>query len=207
MNKDKRKLLIRRIVLVIVSLAIGLGIYSWNAESLTGNKMPMPLGFGIGMVLTGSMEPEICPNDLIFVVASDEYNVGDNVVFQDGYMLVVHRIRSIDGDTVVTYGIANSGDDPPMDVSNIKGKVAFSLPRVGTVVTLLKSPLATAVMIALAALLLIRSYRKEDEESKDQLDEIRKQIEQLKSEYEDEASKEDTPEDDTPEPEAQQPEE
>ena len=201
MKKDTRQLVIRRIVLVIVSLAIGLGIYSWNAESLTGNKMPMPLGFGIGMVLTGSMEPEICPNDLIFVVASDEYREGDNVVFQDGYMLVVHRIRSIDGDTVVTYGIANNGDDPPMDISNIKGKVAFSIPRVGTVVTLLKSPLATAVIIALAALLLIRSYRKDEEENLDALDEIKKQIEQLKTEYEEEAKTEDVPTEEREQPE------
>lgn len=181
MKQNKRSIVLRRVLLVFVSLVIGFGIYSWNAESLTGNKMPMPFGFGMGMVLTGSMEPEICVNDLIFVIKSDDYAPGETVVFQDGYMLVVHRIRSVDGDSVVTYGIANNSDDPPMDISNIKGKVVFSIPRVGVAVAFLKTPAATLAIVALAIFLLVRSYRKEEEQSADTLDDIRKQIEQLKS--------------------------
>ena len=68
MKNKKITLIVRRIILAIISIAIGFGIYTWNAERLTGNKMPMPFGFGMGMVLTGSMEPEIGVNDLIFVV-------------------------------------------------------------------------------------------------------------------------------------------
>ena len=139
MSKEKRNILIRRIILAVISIAIGFGIYTYNAERVTGNKMPMPFGFGIGMVVTGSMAPEINPTDLIFVVRSYDFEPGDDVVFQDKNMLVVHRVRSVEDNTVVTYGIANTGDDEPMHVSTIKGKVLFSIPKAGNLVNVMKS--------------------------------------------------------------------
>ena len=185
MKNKKITLIVRRIILAIISIAIGFGIYTWNAERLTGNKMPMPFGFGMGMVLTGSMEPEIGVNDLIFVVKCNEYRPGDDVVFQDKNMLVVHRIRSLEGETAVTYGIANTGDDEPMHISSIKGKVIFTVPNMGNVVTVIKSPIGFIMIISVAALLLFLSYRKENKENKeknDDLDEIKRQIEELKAE-------------------------
>lgn len=196
MKLKKRDIIIRNILLVVISLCIGFGIYSWNTQSLTGNVMPMPFGFGIGVVMSGSMEPDLSVDDIIFVVRRDSYEVGEVVVFQDGYMLVVHEIVAKDGDTVVTKGKANNDDDAPMDVSNIKGEMLFAIPGGGAAVRALKSPFATLVILALAVWLLIRSYRKEEDTEDESIAKIKEEIRQLKEQSESltEAAAEDTEE-------------
>ena len=44
---------------------MGINVYLWNASSLAGNAMPMPFGFGMAVVLSGSMEPVLSVNDLL----------------------------------------------------------------------------------------------------------------------------------------------
>lgn len=177
----KIHLVLRSFLLVLISLVLGLGIYSWNAKSLTGNVMPMPFGVGMAVVLSGSMEPELSVDDVIVVMASSEYEVGDNVVYQDGRSLVVHKIVEKDGDTVTTKGTANNASDEPIDVSAIKGKVVGVLPSFGGVVTALKSPIATVLLLGAAVWLLILSYRREHESDEEKLDRIRAEIERLKN--------------------------
>jgi len=184
-KSNKKNIILRNLLLVLISLLIGFGIYSWNAKSLTGDAMPMPLGFGIGMVMSGSMEPDLSIDDLIFVVPRDDYNVNDVVVFQDGYDLVVHEVIEKDGDMVVTKGKANNSDDGPLNIKYIKGKVVFSLPGFGAAVSVVRSPAVTGIILVLAILLLVRSYRKEDKEiadrENDDLARIKEEIELLRS--------------------------
>lgn len=173
---------LRWILFGVVSLAFGLGIYSWNAKNLTGNAMPMPFGIGVGVVMSGSMEPELSIDDLIIVKASEEYAVGDTVVFQQKNTLIVHKIISMDGETVVTQGTANNTADEPMHVSLLKGKVVCSIGGVGKVVSVINSPFVTIIIILVAGFLLFQSYRKEDAEKQDdeELAAIKKEIENLK---------------------------
>ncbi len=174
---------IRILLFAIISVVFGFGVYRWNAQSLTGNIMPMPFGIGVGVVMSGSMEPEISIDDVIVVIASKEYNVDDVVVFQQRNMLVVHKIIAKDGDTVTTQGTANDTADPPMDISNIKGKVLFHIDGLGAAVTWIKSPMGTVCFLALAATFLIWSYtseNKEKEEKNDTIEQIKREIEQLK---------------------------
>jgi Co/Zn/Cd efflux system component len=51
---------------------------------------------------------------------------------------------------------------------------------VGYVVDVIKSPVATVLILAAAVFLLERSFRKEKEKDDDKLDEIRQEIEKLK---------------------------
>ena len=177
----KKHRILRSVLLTAISLILGFGIYSWNARSLTGNAMPMPFGFGMAVVLSGSMEPELSVDDVIVVRAAKDYEVGDLVVYQDAHTLVVHKIVEKDGDTVVTKGTANTSADDPIDLSVIKGKVIGVLPAFGTFVTAIKSPLATFTLLGAAVLLLILSYRRERESDEEQLNKIREEIEKLKS--------------------------
>lgn len=181
MKKNKKQIILRSIILVVISLIVGLGVYSWNARNLTGNVMPMPFGVGVGVVLSGSMEPELSKDDLIIVAKQDEYSVGETVVFQDGYILVVHEIIKIDGETVTTKGKANTGSDAPIKMSDIKGKVVLAIPFVGMIVSALKTPLATMLILALAIWLLVKSYQGEKKEEDEALDRIREEIEKLKA--------------------------
>lgn len=187
MNKDNKKRLktiLRIVALSCVGIFLGFNIYLWNAQGLTGNALPMPFGFGSAVVLSGSMEPTFSVDDLIFVKAQDSYSVGDVVVYQSGSILVVHRIITIDGDTVVTQGDANNAADGEMDISLIKGRVIGSVSNAGAMVRLIKSPIVSIVLLAGSVLLLERSYRKEKQQGNEELDKIKEEIRRLKAEQE-----------------------
>lgn len=182
-NKKKIQRTLRFVLLAIVSVIFGFGVYRWNAQSLTGNVMPMPFGMGIGVVMSGSMEPELSVDDVIFVVERDTYEVGDVVVFQQKNVLVVHKIIEKNGEEVVTQGTANNVPDPPMKISLIKGEVVFHIDKIGGVVTWLKSPMGTIVILGVAVALLLYSYslEKEEKDEKDErLEQIKREIAALK---------------------------
>ncbi|MBQ7407946.1 MAG: signal peptidase I [Clostridia bacterium] len=183
-KRCKKGGVVRIILIVIISVVFGFGVYNWNAKSLTGDVLPMPFGIGVGVVMSGSMEPVISTGDLIIVQKQDSYAVNQIVVFQQNGILVVHQILSIDGNTVVTQGTANDSPDEPMDISRIKGRVIAHASNIGSVVKWIKSPIGTLLVLAIAGYLLIKSYRQEDSELKNDKEEqlalIRQEIQKLK---------------------------
>lgn len=180
--KRKAKSVGRVILLVVISLIIGATAYGWNARTLTGNAMPMPLGFGISVVLSGSMEPELSVNDLVFVREADGYNVGDVVVYQDGSSLVIHKIISIDGDEVITKGVANPTADDPITASAIKGKAVAHIPLAGAAVRFFKTPVGSVLLILAAIALFELPHRRERKKAADEQEKIKEEIRKLKGE-------------------------
>ena len=171
-------------IIIFVSLVVGFNLYNWNAKSLMGNALPMPMGYGAAVTLTGSMEPTIGEDDLIIVKAQDSYELVDIVVYQSGSILVVHRIIEMDGQTVTTQGDANQAADEAIDVSVIKGKVIAIVPLLGNLARVLKAPTATIVLLVGAVLLMEMSFRKEKQKKSDDLELIKEEIRRLKEEQE-----------------------
>ena len=174
------KSVIRISVLVLLAVLVGVSIYSINARMLGGNALPMPFGFGMTVVLSGSMEPELSVDDLLIVAPADTYEVGDVVVFQTQRTAVVHRIVAINGEEVITRGDANSSDDEPITLQHIKGRVVCAIPFVGLIVNLIKTPVGTVILLGLAFWLLEASFKKEKAQKQTELDAIRREIEELK---------------------------
>ena len=174
--------ILRYLLMAVLAAAVGVNLYSLNASRLMGNQLPMPFGYGAAVVLSGSMEPEFSAGDLIVVKEAESYSLRDIVVFQDGRSLVVHRIISMDAETVTTQGDANNVADDPIQISAIKGKVIFCIPFLGNIVGALKTPLGTLGILAAVVLLLEipqRNEKKKDEEEKQKLiDEIKRLKEQ-----------------------------
>ena len=163
---------LRYAVLAVLSLVIGLNVYSLNASSLTGNRLPMPFGYGAAVVLSGSMEPALSTGDLVIVEEADSVEAGDVVVYQDGGMLVVHRVVGLEGELLTTKGDANSVPDEPIHASAVKGRVIASVPLPGRVVSFLKSPFGMVLAIAGAVALLEAprwAERRRDEEERRKL--------------------------------------
>ena len=178
---DKKKMIktvLRIVALSCVGIFLGCNIYLWNAQSLTGNALPMPFGVGVAVVLSGSMEPELSVDDVIFVRQQESYAEGDVVVFQSGGSVVVHRIVKLDGETVVTKGDANNTNDAEMHVSAIKGIVTGHVDGLGALVRLLKSPVVSIGLLAGAVFLMERSYRKDKQKGDDEMDAIKAQNKQ-----------------------------
>ena len=163
---------------------LGVNLYHWNSRSLTGNMLPMPFGRGAAVVLSGSMEPTIMTNDLIFVKAQESYEVGDIVVYQSGKMLIVHRIVALEGDSVITKGDANNTADEPVPLSFIKGEVTGWVGGLGTAVRIIKTPVVSLILVICAVMLVELPYLKKKKKDTDELEKIKAEIRRLKAEQE-----------------------
>ena len=179
-KRFSKKTVFRYIVFSFIGIVLGLFIYTQNAKGLLKDKMPMPFGYGMSVVLSGSMESRLSVDDLVIIKATDNYKVNDIVLYQDGNSLVIHRIIEIDGDTVTTKGDANNVADKPIHKSQIKGVLVYDIAGFGAVVNILKQPVFLILILSAAFLLTEFSYRKEKDNDTEELDEIKKMIEELK---------------------------
>ena len=116
-------------VLLIAYFSITGVIYRNNPK-----EVPMPLGFNMFTVLTGSMQPYLSQGDKVIIVKTDveKLQIGDVISFQNEGMLVTHRIVEINKDnndwTFQTKGDYNNANDRFLLSSDqIVGKVAFRL--------------------------------------------------------------------------------
>lgn len=173
---------LRVLLLGLCGLILGVNVYLANANSLVGNQLPMPFGYGAAVVLSGSMEPEFSKGDLILVEEAERYGLNDIVVFQDGNSLVVHRIIHVDGETVTTKGDANNTPDEPIHVSAVKGKVLYWIPYLGNVVGFLKTPVGIACILGAAIALVEIPRRNEKKRDDEERQRILEEIERLKKE-------------------------
>jgi len=185
MVKKKKQLITRILLFLLISIILGFGIYSLNAKALMNDLMPMPLGFGIGVVMSGSMEPELSVDDVIVVVKDKTVELGDVIVYQSKGMLIVHEVVKIDGDKITTRGTANNTDDEPISAKDIKGRVAFSIGGIGKIISFIKNPFVAIVILLLAVFLLYKSYaaeKNQKDEKDERIEEIRREIERIKEE-------------------------
>ena len=180
--KKWRRVIGRYLPILIITLVIGVAGYSWNAKTVGNNQMPMPLGFGVSVVLSGSMEPTLHINDLVIVKPADSYEPGDIVVYQTGNILVIHRLTETDGTTAVTKGDANNVADEPIPTYSIKGKLAGTVRGAGAVIQILQSTPGVVAILAIAVFFMLRSHRNEEAAADAETEQIRQEIEKLKAE-------------------------
>lgn len=189
---------LRYVVLIVLGLLLGFNVYLLSARNIAGNQMPMPFGIGSAVVQSGSMEPTFYKGDLLFVKEQSDYNVGDIVVYQTESILVVHRIISLDGGTVITQGDANNAPDEPFSITHIKGSVVGRVPGVGHAIDFLKTPLGILLLIGCAVTLTELSFRRdkkaaEEAEKARHIRRMKREIEQLRRELGEEDSKSEDP--------------
>ena len=180
MKKKVFKIIGYVLLALFLGFSIGLSFYTYNERVVNNNALPMPFGLGVSVVYSGSMEPTYSPGDLIFVTKPEAYAVDDIIVFQRNEKAVMHRLLSIDGNTIVTKGDANNVADDPMDISVLKGKVVFTIPWVGHIVRLIKTPWGIGIILGIAFLLFEFSFICEKLEQRRKRENLKKEIEELK---------------------------
>lgn len=151
--------LIRRLLLALGGLILGLSVYMAVARGILREPLPMPFGFGTAVVLSGSMEPALHVDDLLIVRQTRDIAAGDIVVFQEGTALVVHRVVLADGSTVVTRGDANNVNDAPISLNAVKGVVIKRIPGAGAWLRTLRTPAGMLVAALLVLLLPELTYK------------------------------------------------
>lgn len=167
---------------MLLGILVGVSLYSANARNILGNQLPMPFGYGLADVLSGSMEPTFSKGTLLLVKDTRDVKEGDIVVYQSQNELIVHRIILEDGDQIVTQGDANNVADPAFDRSQIKGKVVGWVPYLGTVSQILRKPMVIILLLILAFLLMERSYRTEKNAGDQEIEAIKAEIRRLQDE-------------------------
>lgn len=121
------------------------------------------LSIGIGMifltfvgivpyiVLSGSMEPAISTGSIVLVDTTEkDYRIGDIISYKIKDQIVTHRIVKMDTGIYKTKGDSNEIEDSiSLNESQIIGKVKGSIPRLGYLISYLKSKQIVLLLIAI----------------------------------------------------------
>ena len=184
-NKNKiLQIVVRCIIAVLLCAVLYTAVFFVVVKIQNPNAVPMPFGFGASLVLSGSMEPEISTDDLVFVKRADELHVGDVVLYNTGGSNVLHRITKIDGDIITTQGDANNTEDKPISASVVLGVYIGKVPSGGKIIRFVTNPpFVMAVVFLLMTAAVIWMFV-EDHRERKKLDSIKAEIESIKAENE-----------------------
>ena len=146
---------LRIVVLVLIGFVLIGNIYLVAARNIFGQTNPTFFGFSSSVVLTGSMSPDIEPNDVVISRKQSRYAVGDIITFESEGSSVTHRIVAADEEGYRTKGDANNtADDMPVKQESITGKVISVIPKVGAVIGFIRTPLGILCSFGLAVLIV-----------------------------------------------------
>ncbi len=141
---------IQTLFLILLALLLTANLWLLGVRALTGNANARFLGLHWAVVLTGSMEPSISPDDMVISFATGRYAPGDVITYASGRSLTTHRIVGEEGGRYRTQGDANNAPDTALvDPSQILGEVILVIPGVGRTVAFLKSPLGMTSLVLL----------------------------------------------------------
>ena len=110
-------------------------------------QMPLVLGLGTAVIITGSMEPAILPGDIVVIKEQSDYIVGDIVTYRGNSRPITHRIIEKTQGMFITQGDANNTDDGKIEQSRIIGQVIIVVPKVGHVILFFQSPLGILILM------------------------------------------------------------
>lgn len=142
-------------VTLLLIVLVGCQAYSLLAEQVLGKPYAGVFGLHMAVVLSGSMEPAISPNDLILVSEREDYQVGDIVMYQTEGLPVTHRIVSRTETGIVTQGDTNNTADGEISQNQIIGKVVLVVPAVGAVIEVMQTPQGMLCLVLLLFILLL----------------------------------------------------
>lgn len=146
-----------------IFLILLIGVLAFTACALAYDKfikksnVPSLFGYSLLVIATPSMSGSIDAGDAVIIKTEDSYAVGDVVTyFPVGESVsVTHRIVRTEGDRFYTKGDANDSEDPnPVYASQIVGKVATVIPKLGLVIEWLRTPSGITFFIAIIAILI-----------------------------------------------------
>lgn len=168
---------------VLISL---LSISFIMVKSVKDGKQPTIMGHKFFTVMTGSMQPSIMVGDLVIAkeLPPEQIKVGDVITFENKNSgnIITHRVKEIIKDGVgikyITQGDANNVQDQnPVESKAVIGKVVKCIPKVGTIMSWMKSNLVLIIVgiFAITALSAIgsnlrkklKSIDEEEKESKE----------------------------------------
>ncbi len=134
---------------VLVLIVVGLGSIYFSP------------GYSLLLVRSESMRPAVNIGDLIITgplngPINGEIKPGMIITYEYSKELITHRVRSIDGVTLVTQGDAVEDPDPwAVTVSDVRGIYLFKIPYIGYVTSFVQTKFGWFLSIIIPAALLV----------------------------------------------------
>lgn len=142
------------VLISVMSLILFSNVYLLIARKVTGNQNATVFGFTSAVVLTGSMENAISPNDMVIAHKQDDYAVNDIVMYKGNTSTVTHRIIKLVENGYITKGDANNTDDGKIPKEQIIGKVILIIPSIGAVISFFQKPLGMLMLILILFIMI-----------------------------------------------------
>lgn len=146
--------------LAVVGLFI---ILVLNILTTKSDKLFEIIGYRSYTILSGSMEPEFYPGDIVITQHKIKTDIkfGDVVTFRDDEgVIITHRIiEEVDGGYITQGDNNNVKDKGVLKEDDIIGKVKFSIPKIGYLINFLSKPIIIAVEMILLAVFIFFYYK------------------------------------------------
>lgn len=146
--------------LTVIGLFI---ILALNILTTKSDKLFEIIGYRSYTILSGSMEPEFYPGDIVITQhkIKTDIKLGDVVTFRDDEgVIITHRIiDEVDGGYITQGDNNNVKDKGVLKEDDIIGKVKFSIPKIGYLINFLSKPIIIAVEMILLAVFIFFYYK------------------------------------------------
>ena len=160
------KKILKGILNILFYLILALMIYVCFVVVNASRKgeQPKVFGYSFYIVLTGSMQPDIKPGDLVVVkeIEPEAIRIGDVITFANDNddNVTTHRVKevieSVDDVSFITQGDANNIEDKnPVKGENVQGRLVKTIPGLGKTVDFMKNNSAVVLASIIAVFVLI----------------------------------------------------
>lgn len=120
-----------------------------------------PGNYKLLVVQSGSMEPAIKKMSVVIVKPQDKYQINDIITVTDPTnpkLTITHRLVAATDSAFITKGDANKDVDlEKRPIKNVIGRVLFSIPFVGYLITFVKSREGLILMVIIPGTIIIYS--------------------------------------------------
>ena len=143
-------------VIAVALLLIGLA----TSLSSKSDKIYSVIKYRSYVIVTPSMKPKINPGDFILVKKTDvdKLKEGDIITFTKDNMVATHRIKEINGDSITTKGDNNNLEDTPINKNDVIGEFAFSIPKIGYIISFAISKVGLVTIAAIIIFIFIYDF-------------------------------------------------
>lgn len=124
----------------------GYRFYSVKTNSMVPQKDSLPGGFYAGDITIVKMASldQIKAKDII------TYRVGENAYLTHRLVKKENTLNGEEGPFLITKGDANNSEDPPIKGDRLVGKVLFVIPKVGGVLTFIRTHFVVSIVFLLS---------------------------------------------------------
>ena len=188
-----KKIISILVIIVLLPILFINGIIVVNSF-VNPDKIPSFFGWKPFIVLSGSMESNIMPGDIVVVKETDTSDLKENdiIAFKSGDIVITHRIVEIVKENgklrFVTQGDNNNTKDSDFVLpENVEGIYKFKIGKLGNLAMFIQTPIGMVVSLSIPLFLFILVHLKEANDEKKELEEkvnkqkeMQKEIEELK---------------------------